>query len=94
MWRIMEPTKRNSSNIQLIWGAALTLMGVAVFFRVPQVVSKLEDMGQSGFTITFFRICMYIIGIILVGGGVRKLIQHFKPEENTTGDSPSGHEDS
>ncbi len=69
-------------------------MGVAVFFKVPQVVPKLEEMGKSEFTITFFRICMYIMGIILVGGGVRKLIQHFKPEENASGDSPSGNEDS
>ena len=68
-------------------------MGVAVFFKVPQVVPKLEEMGQSEFTITFFRICMYIMGVILVGGGVRKLILHFKPEEDTSGDSTSGNED-
>ena len=90
----MEPTKRNNTNLQLVWGAALTFMGVAVFFKVPQVVPRLEEMGQSEFTITFFRICMYIMGIILVGGGVRKLIQRFKPEDNASGKSPSGNEDS
>lgn len=68
-------------------------MGVAVFFKVPQVVPKLQEMGQSDFTITFFRICMYIMGVILVGGGVRKLIQHFKPDEDASGDSPSRNED-
>ena len=89
----MEPTKRKNTNIQLIWGAALTLMGVAVFFKVPQVVPKLEAMGQSAFTITFFRICIYIMGLILIGGGIRKLIQHFKPEEDPSGDRPTGKDD-
>jgi len=68
-------------------------MGVAVFFKVPHVVPKLEAMGKSEFTITFFRICIYIMGIILVGGGVRKLIQHFKPVEDGSGENPSGNED-
>lgn len=89
----MEPTKRNNTNIHLIWGAALVLMGVAVFFKVPQVVPKLEAMGQSDFTIGFFRICIYIMGFILVGGGVRKLILYFKPEETDSGGNPSGNED-
>ncbi len=68
-------------------------MGVAVFFKVPQVVPKLEAMGQSGFAITFFRICIYTMGVILIGGGVRKLIQHFKPEEGTSAGSPPGDDD-
>ena len=85
--------KRNNNNFQLLWGVALVFMGVAVFFKVPQVVPRLETMGQSDFTIGFFRICIYIMGFILIGGGVRKLIQHFKPAENSTGDAPSSRND-
>jgi uncharacterized membrane protein HdeD (DUF308 family) len=89
----MEPRKRSHNTTQLIWGAVLVLMGVAVFFRLPQVVPKLAEMGQSEFTIGFFRICLYIIGFILIGGGIRKWIQHFQPAEKSSGVSSSDNED-
>ena len=81
----MAPIKRPNNNIQLAWGAALILMGVAVFFRLPQVVPKLTEMGLPAFTIGFFRICLYIIGFVLVGGGVRKWILHFNQKETSSG---------
>ena len=84
---------RRNNNYQLIWGAALILMGIAVFFRLPQVVPKLAAMGQSEVTIGFIRICFYIIGFILVGGGIRKVLLHFKAEEEASGDNPSDNED-
>jgi hypothetical protein len=89
----MEPTKRSKNNTQLIWGAALILMGIGIFFRLPQVMPKLDAMGLSAFTIGFFRICLYLIGFILVGGGVRKWIQHFNPEEKSSGVKPSDNGD-
>jgi hypothetical protein len=89
----MEPTKRSTNNIQLIWGAALILVGVSVFFKVPLVVPKLKAMALSEGTIGFFSVCLYIIGFILVGGGVRKWIQHFKPEDESSGANPSENDD-
>ena len=89
----MEPTKRSKNNIQLIWGAALILVGVSVFFKVPLVVPKLKTMGLSEGTIGFFSVCLYIIGFILVGGGVRKWFLHFKPEETFSEANPSENDD-
>jgi hypothetical protein len=89
----MEPTKSSKSNIQLIWGAALILVGISVFFKVPLVVPKLKTMGLSHATIGFFSVCLYIIGFVLVGGGVRKWIQHFKPEEDASDANPSENDD-
>jgi hypothetical protein len=89
----MEPTNRSKNNIQLIWGAALILVGISVFFRVPMVVPKLTAMGLSGATIGFFSVCLYIIGFVLVGGGVRKWIQHFRPEEKSSDANPSQNDD-
>jgi hypothetical protein len=91
--RIVEPTKRSRNNIQLIWGAALILVGISVFFKVPLVVPKLEAMGLSGATIGFFSACLYIIGFILVGGGVRKWFLHFRPEEKSSEADPSENDD-
>lgn len=89
----MEPTRPTNRNAQLVWGAALILMGIAVFFRLPQVVPKLAAMGQSDFTIGFIRVCFYIIGFILVGGGARKMIQHLKQDDKSVGDTPSDNEE-
>lgn len=77
----MKSLHGSKSNTQLFWGIALTLMGVAVFFRIPQVMPKLAETGQSETAIWFIRICFYAIGFILIGGGVRKLINHFKKDE-------------
>lgn len=60
-------------------------MGIAVFFRIPQVMPRLIEMGQSESTILFIRICFYILGILLVGGGIKKVMNHIKTDERTNG---------
>jgi hypothetical protein len=85
----MTIQKQSKRNVQLIWGGALILMGVAVFFRIPQVMPKLAEMGQSATTIGFIRICFYLLGFILVGGGVKKIMGQFKPDENKSDGNPN-----
>lgn len=77
----------------MIWGCALILIGVAVFFRIPQVMPKLAEMGQSATTVGFIRICFYLMGIVLVGGGLKKIMNHLKPDENNSGTNPNGDPD-
>lgn len=79
--------------MQLIWGGALILMGVAVFFRIPQVMPKLAEMGQSATTIGFIRVCFYLMGFILVGGGLKKIMGHFKPDEDKSVGDPNDEHD-
>ncbi len=68
-------------TVKLVWGAALILVGVAVFFRIPQVIPQLVQMGLSTTTVWFIRICFYLMGFILVGGGIKKFIQYINPED-------------
>ncbi len=83
----MREPGQSKGKTQLIWAGALILMGIAVFFRIPQVMPKLAEMGHSAATIGFIRVCFYIIGFLLIGGCVKKVIQHFKSNESdTTGD--------
>ena len=63
-----SPIKNNVQIVKLTWGAALILIGVAVFFRIPQVIPQLVQMGQSDTTVWFVRICFYLIGFMLIGG--------------------------
>jgi hypothetical protein len=63
-------------------------MGVAVFFRIPQVLPKLAEMGQSATSVGFIRVCFYVLGFILVGGGLRKIMGQLKPDETNSGGKP------
>jgi len=77
----MNTLEPRNSRAQLIWGTALIIVGIAVFFRIPQVMPRLEQMGQSDITLGFIRICFYIMGVLLVGGGARKIIFCLRRQE-------------
>jgi hypothetical protein len=68
----------NKNKAQLIWGIALILMGVGVFFRVPVVIEKMSDTVNFNSGLYFFRFSFYLISFILIGGGVKK-IQNYWP---------------
>ena len=61
-------------RLQLAWGLALILMGVAFFFRFPYVLERVFSGGQSGIFHFFVKLCMILVSVILVGGGIKKLI--------------------
>jgi len=64
--------------IQLIWGAALLAMGVGVLFRIPQVMPRIETIESFARMAPFIRFCFYLMAIILIGGGAKKLYTHLK----------------
>lgn len=86
----MNDRQQIKNKIQLIWGAALILVGIGVFVRIPQVMPKLAQMGQSPATIGFVRICFYIMGIILLGGGIKKIINYINPTTTESSDKSTG----
>ena len=72
--------KNNPQILKLTWGVALILVGVAVFFRIPQVIPQLVQMGQSTTAVWFVRICFYLIGFLLIGGGINKIVQYSRSQ--------------
>lgn len=82
-----EAGANKKPNGQLLWGIVLVLVGIAVFIRISQVMPRLEEMGQFGW---FSRFGLYLMGIILLGGGIKKIIAYFQsPTEDavTTSDT-------
>ena len=61
----MKPT--GTVYFQIIWGVLLILVGGGVIFKISQ------DMPTLASDSTFVRLCFYLISIILIGGGIRKL---------------------
>lgn len=74
----MEKRPQKNTTIQLIWGAALTVVGIGVFIRIPQVMPKLEQMDQFSGAMGFVRFCLYLMGVILIGGGIKKIVHYFR----------------
>jgi hypothetical protein len=73
MNRVDMTNAQPKNKIQLIWGVALLVVGIAVFFRVSQVMPQIAEIPQFSSVLIFIRISFYIIGFVLVGGGVRKI---------------------
>ncbi|RJQ50380.1 MAG: hypothetical protein C4530_21770 [Desulfobacteraceae bacterium] len=65
------------SRFQLIWGIALITAGVGVFFRIPQILPRIEQMEQFAAATAYIRFCFYFIGIFLIGGGFKKIYNHY-----------------
>jgi len=72
----METRQRHV--FQIIYGGVLILAGVGVFFRIPQVMPKFEQVASLASSTPFIRICFYLLGIILIGGGLKKIRHNYK----------------
>lgn len=64
------------------YGIVLIAVGVAVFFRIPEVVSQVE-------TIEFFRnkigavtFCFYFLGFMLVLAGGIRVVKNYKKKDD------------
>ena len=65
----------NKNTIQFIWGGLLILAGIGVFFRIPQVMPQIEKIEY--FSSAFVRFCFYLLGILLIGGGAKKIYVYY-----------------
>jgi uncharacterized membrane protein HdeD (DUF308 family) len=66
------------NKLQFMWGVVLLLAGVGVFFRIPQVMPEIKKIEHFAAYIPFIYFSFYLIGILLVAGGGRKVYHYFK----------------
>ena len=69
---------KNQNHFQLVWGILLTLMGVAFFFKIPEIVNDAKTIETLGAGIGFVYFCLYTVVLILIVGGVRKIYTNLK----------------
>lgn len=70
---------KNQTYTHLIWGGMLTCMGIGLFFRIPQVMPRITQIEQFENATPFLQFCFYLMAIILIGGGCRKIFLFMKP---------------
>jgi hypothetical protein len=76
------PKSRNS--IQVVWGTLLFIAGIGVFFRIPQVMPEIKKIEYFSSAIFFIQFCFYLIGILLIGGGAKKIYHNYSSSEAGT----------
>ena len=69
---------KQKALMQMCWGIILTLAGIAVFFRIPQVMPKIAQIEQFSSVLFFIRFCFYLFGALLIGGGIKKIIRQYQ----------------
>jgi hypothetical protein len=69
---------RSKTVTQIIWGVALVLAGAGVFFRIPQVMPKIEKIEWFSSSLFFVRFCFYLLGVLLIAGGSKKIYHHYR----------------
>lgn len=83
----------NKSTFQAVWGGLLTAAGISVFFRTQQVMPKLAEIESLANKTGVIRFCVYFMGLMLIVGGVRKLVAYFgKPDAKGEAVDPTENE--
>jgi len=62
----------DKQKLTFYYGIILIIVGIAVFIRVPQVISQIEVIDFFKNKIGIVRFCAYFLGFLLVlAGGIR-----------------------
>ena len=69
-------------SLQKAWGIALVLMGVAIVFRVPEILERLKDNPLFVSGRLYVQFCFYFIALVLVVGGFKKLLPSSKSDKD------------
>lgn len=72
-----DAKSKDKTTVQLIWGVALVVVGIGVFFRIPQVMPRIAEIKQFSQAMFFIRFCFYLMGILLIGGGSKKIYKYY-----------------
>ncbi|MBF0232802.1 MAG: hypothetical protein HQK62_13330 [Desulfamplus sp.] len=67
----------NKNKIQILWGTLLVMAGLGVFYRIPQVMPKIMSIEAFANAGGIIRFCFYVLGILLIYGGAKKIYDHF-----------------
>jgi uncharacterized membrane protein HdeD (DUF308 family) len=78
------------NTLQFIWGVLLVLAGIGLFFRIPQLMPGIKKIEQFAPFIYFIYFSFYLIGVLLIAGGARKVYTYVR---HTNGENSHAEED-
>ena len=75
------------STFQLIWGILLLFAGIGVFIRIPQVMPAIKKIEHFSPYMVFIYFCFYLLGVLLIVGGGKKIYRYMKQSEQENPDN-------
>ena len=69
---------KNKIVTKIVWGGVLTLAGIGVFFRIPQVMPKIAKIEYFSSATYFIRFCFYLLGVLLIWGGAKRIYENYR----------------
>lgn len=78
---------KDKIKMQMVWGTLLILAGIGVFIRIPQVMPQIEKIEGFSSMMIFVYFCFYLLGILLIGGGAKKLYDNYHKFQDNDPDS-------
>ena len=79
----------NQRYFQLIWGTALTAAGIGVLVILPRRMEQIRQLRQAApydLDMLFLWFCFGLLGVLLIGGGLRKIYTHFRSASGSRSD--------
>ncbi len=82
-----EKSKRkrrmNKNNLQTIYGAVLIMAGMGVFYRIPAVMEKVNQIEYFANASFLVKIVFYLFGFFVLLAGVIKIYNYkIKPQDS------------
>lgn len=59
-----------------MWGTALIMAGLGVFYRIPQVLPRIATIEAFADAAGIIKFCFYFLGILLIYGGGKKIYDY------------------
>ena len=63
---------------QIVWGIALAAAGCGMIYMMPQKIHQIKEIGNFSGELFFIKFCFYLIAIMLIGGGSKKIYNNYK----------------
>ncbi len=73
-----DHSSERTARLHIVWGVILVLAGIGVFIRIPQVMPKIEEIEFFSAVLTWVRFCFYLLGVLLIGGGSKKVYENYR----------------
>jgi hypothetical protein len=68
----------DKKKFQFYYGIVLLVVGLGVFYRIPQVMPQIETIEFFRQKLLIVKSCLYILGIMLVAVGLLRIAKNFK----------------
>jgi len=69
-------------KLQILYGIVLILVGIGVFYRIPQVMPKVMEINYFAKATLIIEFSFYLLGGLVVLAGAKKIFKFWNSTED------------